>query len=206
MAKEKLGVYCAGPLFTPKEAEDMAEIADVLQDAGFSTFLPQRDGIELTVAVGELIHAGLSVSEAERSLKDAIFALDVYEVIECCDALVVNLNGRVPDEGAVVEVALAWLAGKPLVMYKEDARTKFRNGDNPLLEGLGCFECVSKKADIAPKLRQAIQEASDLRRAGLPSRVEQTLDKGRRIASSLREGKKLIDILRGTRHSEAALA
>jgi hypothetical protein len=31
--------------------------------------------------------------------RQAIFALDVYQVLVSCEGTVVNLNGRVPDEG-----------------------------------------------------------------------------------------------------------
>lgn len=41
-----------------------------------------------------------------------MFSLDVYELIERCAAIVCNLNGRVPDEGMIVETLLACAAGK----------------------------------------------------------------------------------------------
>ena len=37
-------IYCAGPLFNRAEQEEMAEIARTLAGAGFSVFLPHRDG------------------------------------------------------------------------------------------------------------------------------------------------------------------
>ncbi|HYL80063.1 MAG TPA: hypothetical protein VEU07_04570, partial [Candidatus Acidoferrum sp.] len=37
-------IYCAGPLFNRPEQEEMAEIARALAGAGFSTFLPHKDG------------------------------------------------------------------------------------------------------------------------------------------------------------------
>ena len=39
-------IYCAGPLFNPKEQEEMGQIASVLECKGYSVFLPQRDGLE----------------------------------------------------------------------------------------------------------------------------------------------------------------
>ncbi|OTP76147.1 Nucleoside 2-deoxyribosyltransferase [Caballeronia sordidicola] len=41
-----LRVYCAGPLFNARERAEMDSIASVLEQAGFSTFLPHRDGLE----------------------------------------------------------------------------------------------------------------------------------------------------------------
>ena len=39
-------IYCSGPLFCPEEQGGMAALARVLEDAGYGTFLPQRDGLE----------------------------------------------------------------------------------------------------------------------------------------------------------------
>ena len=39
-------VYCAGPLFNESERTEMAAIAQVLEKAGHTTFLPHRDGFE----------------------------------------------------------------------------------------------------------------------------------------------------------------
>jgi len=113
-------VYCAGPLFNAKERQEMQEIADELEDAGFETFLPHRDGLEMAKCTDALKAEGLPESEAGELLSRAIFALDVYQVIHGCDAVFVNLNGRVPDEGAVSEAALAWCSGKHIVGYKAD--------------------------------------------------------------------------------------
>mgnify|MGYP003981738111 CR=1 FL=1 len=47
-----------------------------------------------------------------------------------------NINGRVPNEGTVVEAGIAWNAGKKIVIYKTDLRTLLKGSDNPLLSGL----------------------------------------------------------------------
>ena len=118
-------VYCAGPLFNPKEREEMAALAGTLEEAGYETFLPQRDGLELTKCVAALVAKGLPPSSANRAMSEAIFALDVYQVLHGCDIVVANLNGRVPDEGTVSEAAIAWSRGKPVVGYKADTRSAF---------------------------------------------------------------------------------
>ena len=43
---EKNRIYCSGPLFCAEEVGGMSAIAKVLEDAGFQTFLPHRDGLE----------------------------------------------------------------------------------------------------------------------------------------------------------------
>ena len=124
-------IYCAGPLFNEPERIEMAAIADAMESAGHETFLPQRDGLEARELADYLGRSGV------RTHHLAIFSLDVYRLLEWSDAVVANLNGRVPDEGTVVECALAWHAGKPLVIHKKDDRVPpFEGYDNPMITGL----------------------------------------------------------------------
>lgn len=150
-----LRVYCAGPLFTSKEREEMEFIATAVEESGCSTFLPQRDGLELSKCVEFLVARGLSKEESGLLTSRAIFALDVYQVLCGCDALVANLNGRVPDEGTVAEAAMAWSRGKVLIGYKADCRSPFGGQDNPLLAGLFHFElCTSVDQAVAALHRE----------------------------------------------------
>jgi len=135
-------VYCAGPLFTPKEREEMAELAEAIERAGWGTFLPQRDGILCEQLSGKI--------DVEL-LDEIVFAIDLYNVVHRCSALVVNLNGRVPDEGAIVEAAVAWASGKPVVGYKTDARSLLKGRDNPLITGI-CNCGIAASVDEVVKL------------------------------------------------------
>ena len=141
-------IYCAGPLFNEPERREMQEIADAFKDAGYDTFLPQRDGLELTVCVEALTNQGLATVDAGRIISKAIFALDVYQVLTACDGIIVNLNGRVPDEGAVSEAALAWSDGKAIVGYQSDGRSVFCGEQNPLVAGLFDF-CIYDEVSAA---------------------------------------------------------
>lgn len=105
-----------------------------------------------------LIQAGISPEPAARLWDRAIFALDAYQVSVACDAVVVNLNGRVPDEGAVVEAALAWRAGKVVVGYKDDLRSLYLGKDNPMLTGLFGFQVHNSFAAVAKAVQQALDE------------------------------------------------
>lgn len=175
-----LRVYCAGPLFNAAERAEMDSIAHTLEAAGFATFLPHRDGLEFARLKPELEKLGASVEEAAQILDRAIFSLDTYQLLERCDVVVANLNGRVADEGTVVEASLAWHAGKPLVLFKADARSMLSGSDNPMLIGLGDFQVVDQVA----ALPQAVRESAARDHA---SRVEKTLAVGAGIAL-LREG------------------
>ena len=42
--------------------------------------------------------------------------MDCHELLNATTGVVANLNGRIPDEGTIVEAALAWHSGKALVL------------------------------------------------------------------------------------------
>jgi nucleoside 2-deoxyribosyltransferase len=150
-------VYCAGPLFNQAEREEMTQISQLLTEAGFEVYLPHRDGMEFRPVLDELVARGWPVATAGRFLHAAIFALDVYQLVAECGSMVWNLNGRVPDEGAVSEAAMAWMLGKPIVGYKDDFRSMISNRDNPLLAGLIEFEMLTSKPEIPEHLSKLIE-------------------------------------------------
>jgi nucleoside 2-deoxyribosyltransferase len=188
-------VYCAGPLFNRAEQEEMAEIARTLEGAGFSVFLPQRDGFVFAEVHREFLRGGYESTEATRMIQQAIFWLDVYEVVSGCQGLVLNMNGRVPDEGAVAEAAMAWMAGKAIVLYKADSRSLIQGSDNPLVLGLGSFVKVSTIPEIAYAFRQLFRIAREAPRASLPQVVRRAVEPGRRLAELLATAKSPADIV-----------
>ncbi len=174
----------------------MARIAGVLEGAGYETFLPHRDGLEAFVVSGSQSPGLAALSSAVFGLpvSKAVFALDAYQVIEGCDALVFNMNGRVPDEGGVAEAALAFATGKPLVLYKCDARSLMGALDNSMVVGLSAsFGTVAELPALVTELERVLREhpraAQEPSPAALPPRVRETVARGRRLwrlLSSLR--------------------
>jgi nucleoside 2-deoxyribosyltransferase len=154
-------VYIASPLFNPGELKLNEEIAATLEASNFRTFLPQRDGILFSECVGKIAELGILVDGAEYSPEEAkrktmqlIYLLDLYKSCEGCDAMVFNMNGRVPDEGAVAEAAMAYVNKKPLVIYKDDLRSLSSGQDNPLVVGATNFRITRKIEDIPVRLRE----------------------------------------------------
>lgn len=177
---KKYRIYCSGPLFCAEEVGGMTAIAKVLEDKDFQTFLPHRDGIESYVMrFGNSILS--SAIPAIRSRIDyAIFSLDAYELIERCDAVVCNLNGRVPDEGMIVEAAIAYSAGKPLVLFKDDSRAPFGGYDNSMLTSLVRGKIVRKLKALPEALNQEISKKINM--APLSDNVRKAVSYGKRIS------------------------
>ena len=180
-------VYCAGPLFNSAERREIVEIADHLAEAGFLPFVPHRDGMEFADVRPYLIERGHDPLEVGQLLHEAVFALDTYQVIVGCGSLVCNLNGRVPDEGAVAETAMAWTVGKPIVLYKDDVRSKIVGRDNPLVVGMADFQVVNEIKDLASALvhRIAQQREQFDEAPPVPHHLRAILDRGARLWTQL---------------------
>jgi nucleoside 2-deoxyribosyltransferase len=176
-------IYCAGPLFNSSERAEMEMLAEVLELSGFKTFLPHRDGFVFGTIVPDLVRAGYPLDAAQWMARQAIFALDVCQVLLSCDGMVVNLNGRVPDEGAVVEGAMAWTVGKDVVLFKDDSRSKIDGLDNPLVAGLGGFRAIHRSEDLPPAMTHALSEhpPEPLRVELLPVTTRQAIERGQRL-------------------------
>ncbi len=126
-------VYLAAPLFCRSEIGFNLALTERLEKAGFSVFLPQRDGPDAGAFSGDA--AGLA------SLRRTVFETDRDEVLRS-DILIFVLDGRVPDEGACFELGVAYaqrlLEGreKLLVGLSTDRRGAFLGSQyNPMLAG-----------------------------------------------------------------------
>ena len=93
-------IYFAGPLFCESELSFNQNLTGQLEEAGFDVFLPQRDGVESSKPP----YAQMSPDERRKTM----FEMDLAE-ISACDIFLFVLDGRIPDEGACVELGLAYM-------------------------------------------------------------------------------------------------
>lgn len=131
-AEREVHGYFAAPLFSGAEKKFNEDLASELESLGLKVFLPQRDGMELAAK------RDLPPEQVSRR----IFDLDSQRV-EDSDVIIAVLDGRVPDEGVCVELAIAHthrkLTGKNrfILGLKTDTRSLLPNASlNPMIEGL----------------------------------------------------------------------
>ena len=124
-------VYFAGPLFSEAERRFNQRLTGRLEGLGFEVFLPQRDGVEREKPPYD------AMTPEER--RQATFYLDKTKILEA-EVFLFVLDGRVPDEGACVELGLAYCykelrqAGKLLVGLQTDSRAAFPGSKlNPMV-------------------------------------------------------------------------
>jgi len=197
MNKESFKIYCAGPLFNPGERLEMKAIADILKTNGYRVFLPQEDGLEFAKLFPFFIERGATQQQAQQLLNMAIFALDVFQIIDS-DGLILNMNGRVPDEGAMVEAGIAWARNKPVVIFNSDERSLIHGNCNPLVTGLSNFETVRCCEDIPSAFKRKFDEQVDRITGSIPLEFEQTTKEGQEISkflNSQNQYHKLADLL-----------
>lgn len=138
-------VYFAGPLFCAGEKAFNLDITNILEQAGYSVFLPQRDGFE----------AFSLKDKTEEEIVKLIFDKDVKEILSA-DIFFMVLDGRVPDDGACVELGIAYANGKRCYGIKTDVRAMELGLDlNPLIAG--CFKTIIKESDVK-ELKEKLKE------------------------------------------------
>lgn len=147
----KRTVYIAGPLFSKSELEFNRIINEFLKNLGFNTFLPQEDGHLLS----ELMEKGF---DKDKSIQ-MIFQKDVEKIKEC-DIIVFIMDGRVPDEGACVEIGLAYAYHKECFGLKTDSRSLMDDMDNPLITGALKGRIAKSFAELLSFLRPFIKDES----------------------------------------------
>lgn len=92
-------IYYAAPLFCQAEQEFNLQLTGKLEERGFTVFFPQRDFIESSKPPYN------EMTKDER--RQEIFTVDRDKILEA-DVFLFILDGRVPDEGACVELGIAY--------------------------------------------------------------------------------------------------
>jgi nucleoside 2-deoxyribosyltransferase len=119
-------IYIAGPMFSEAERNYNEKISRILKGKGYETFLPQRDASD----VDELLSSGMDWDE----INQRIFDEDI-EGIRNSDIVLFVMDGRVPDDGACVEIGYAYALGKECIGLKTDPRSFMSDYDNSMIVG-----------------------------------------------------------------------
>ena len=137
-------IYIAAPLFNEMEVERNNSINEILEQEGFETYLPQRDG----GLFYDLRQSGFS----DKEIKEQIFASD-HNAILGSDIILCLLDGRVLDEGMCIELGIGYALKKQCIGYKTDYRSQDKFGNNIMLEGT-LSKIFTDKAGLINHLQQ----------------------------------------------------
>ena len=168
-------IYFAAPLFCQAEKAFNLQLTSKLEERGFEVFLPQRDGVETRKPPYNEM--------TSDELCQVIFAVDRDRILEA-DIFLFVLDGRVPDEGACVELGIAYgqkhllQRSKLLIGLQTDVRAAFAFLGaklNPMVYG-----ALDTIADNENDLIAALE---DYRRARAEGRGSSQEKKGNRTAA-----------------------
>lgn len=118
-----LKIAVLGPLFS--EADKMYNLVLVEPlDEDHTVYLPQRDG-------------GLLVEMVRRMSRERAIAIidrKNMQAIAECDLAIFVLDGRVPDDGMLVELGVAHQMGKVCIALQTTPIRLLPQGNNPMIE------------------------------------------------------------------------
>jgi nucleoside 2-deoxyribosyltransferase len=157
-------LYFAAPLFCESERTFNQNLTKQLEEAGFDVFLPQRDGVESSKPPYD------RMSPDER--RKAMFEMDLAE-ISACDVFLFVLDGRIPDEGACVELGLAYMhrlttkRKRLIIGLQTDCRAAFIGSRlNPMLRL--SFDQIIETREALLKVLVAYRENSGTGQVAVP--------------------------------------
>jgi nucleoside 2-deoxyribosyltransferase len=124
-------IYFAAPLFSQAERHFNQCLTEKIELIGYEVFLPQRNGVEGNKPPYD------KMTKEERRL--TMFQVDTTKIIGS-DVFLFVLDGRVSDEGACVELGIAYThknlqrSNKLLIGLHTDARSAFMGSKlNPMI-------------------------------------------------------------------------
>ena len=121
-------IYFAAPLFNEMELKRNEDLTKKLRESGFDVYLPQESGLSAKM-----------IKDNTLKISRSLFEIDKKAIMEC-DILIIFLDGRVPDEGACVELGMAYAWNKKCFGYKTDDRSlDFTGTDNLFIEGFKVY-------------------------------------------------------------------
>ncbi len=120
-------LYLAGPMFCDAELSYNLRLKELMAAEGYDLVLPQEKPLAISPEK-------MSDPEYRDAATMMVFEADTQCIREC-DALVFLMDGRVPDEGACMEVGYAYAIGKECFGLKTDKRVSELGTDNLMIGG-----------------------------------------------------------------------
>jgi nucleoside 2-deoxyribosyltransferase len=186
----KKKIFLSGPMNSHSDIEGQKRISAVLKPR-FNVYLAPKDGVEIRTLIDLLANPKVL---SELFLRAALlvqqigWAHEIYQLLSC-DALVLNMDGRVPDEGAVVEAATSYTAGKPVVIYKDTVVTFWDFFNNPMVAALdSTWQVIADLGELPGALTAALDDppAGEDFKYAPPPNIKEAYDFGAYVSANLR--------------------
>jgi nucleoside 2-deoxyribosyltransferase len=132
----KIVIYPAAALFNARETYFNSELVERLENLGYQTNFPQRDGFEFS-NLRKTLEDKIPHNQIGSAVLDVIYFLDMGVYLMNSDVVLANLDEPL-DEGVVVEISYARLMGKLVIGLRTDVRTPY-GGPGDCFGGMHSF-------------------------------------------------------------------
>ncbi len=149
-------IYVAAALFSGRETGFNVRLSTALEERGYETILPQRDGFEFGELGRQLAHF-VSKEKVHETVQTIIYVLDVGHFIPRSKLVVASLDEPL-DDGVLVEISDARRRGIPVIGFRTDVRTPY-GGPTDELGGIHFFPAF--QCDIFFRHRMASRSADE---------------------------------------------
>jgi len=118
---KKIRIYPAAALFSGRETAFNSHLVEGLENAGYKTNFPQRDGYEFG-NLSKILSKNMEETKVDTAVQNIIYFLDMGVFLANSDVVLANLDEPL-DEGVVVETAYAKMMGKFVIGLRTDVRS-----------------------------------------------------------------------------------
>jgi nucleoside 2-deoxyribosyltransferase len=120
---DQIVIYPAAALFNARETYFNSQLVEGLENIGYKTNFPQRDGFEfgnLTKSLSKKIQQ----AQISSAVQNIIYFLDMGIFVPKSDVILANFDEPL-DEGVVVETSYAKIMGKFIIGLRTDVRSPY---------------------------------------------------------------------------------
>lgn len=127
-ARKDITIYPAASLFNGRETFFNSHLIERLENKGYKTNFPQRDGYEFG-DLSKTLSKKLPENQVSSTVESIIYFLDMGHFLPKSDVIVANFD-EAPDQGVDNETAYGKLIGKPVIGLRTDVRSPYGTPDN----------------------------------------------------------------------------
>lgn len=118
-----ISIYPAAALFNGRETLFNSQLVEGLEEKGYKTNFPQRDGFEFG-NLHKALFGKLPSEQVNSAVQNVIYFLDMGILLPKSDVVLANLDEPL-DEGLVVEISYAKLMDKFIIGFRTDVRSPY---------------------------------------------------------------------------------
>ena len=120
---EKIVIYPAAALFNGRETHFNSHLVEGLEEIGYKTNFPQRNGFEFG-NLAKALSGKIQQNQIGSAVQNVIYFLDMGVFVPTSDVVLANLDEPL-DGGVIVEASYAKLMGKFVIGLRTDVRSPY---------------------------------------------------------------------------------